>query len=397
MLLLSRRVTVEVIEAGGKDTSRKRLTQVGHEERLIVSTIERARPERPPYVPAWVVPAVAALFAVLLLVVGLTLWLSMRSEVVVPDVVGVDEAVAKVRLAQAGLMIEVSERPFDASETGTVLDQDPAPGEALRDGESVSVVVSAGTEEFAMPDVVGLALRIAKTQLEDRGLTVRIQEVDSEAPENTVIATNPAPGATVRSTDMVRLSIAKKGDGADSLVPYKLEGTVIAIDPTPVAAGTQDATMEVARRLRSLLEASGASVIVTRSALDSATVSPENRAAEITGSVTAVIGLDVPSTGQPGLAVLTLSDSPKPAPSSTASKALADAIVDAFESAGMAASRDVLASDVVLSSAPNSPGVRVKLGSSASKSDALLFADPTWFDRVARAIYRGIGERVGAS
>jgi len=257
-------------------------------------------------------------------------------------------------------------------------------------------VVSAGTEEFTMPDVTGLALRIARVQLEERGLEVRIDEVDSDAPEGTVIASNPAPGATVRSTDMVRLTVAKAGDGSDALLPYKLEGTVVAIDPTVVPAGTHDATMEVARRLRSLLQASGATVIVTRSANETGTTAPGSRSNEITGSVSAVIGLDVPSSGSQGLAVITLGDSPQPMPSAQASKALADAIAEELRASGKPASRETIPTDEVLSAVPNSPGARVRLGSSASNADTTLFEDPAWFDQIARAIYRGIGERLGA-
>lgn len=361
-----------------------------------MSVVERQRPERPPYVPTWVIPAVAGLVAVLVLVVGLTLWLGVRAQVTVPDVIGIDEAVAEVRLAQAGLTIEVVERPFDSTDAGTVLDQDPAPGQTLRDGDVVSLVVSAGTEEFSMPDVVGLAERIAKVQLQDRGLQVRVEQIESDAPAGTVVSTNPAPGAKVRSSDMVRLSVAKQGDAADALLPYKLEGIVIAIDPTNVAAGTQDATMEVSRRLRSLLEASGATVIVTRSATESATATSEQRTAEVTGSVSAIVGLDVPSTGAAGLAVITLSDTPAAPPSAQASKALADAIIEQLKVAGKTAPHDTVATDPVLGAVPTAPGVRVRLGSSASKADTTLFTDPTWFDQIARAIYRGIGERLGA-
>lgn len=359
-----------------------------------LSIIERARPQRPPYVPRWVVPSAAAVGATLLLVLGLSLWLGVRAEVIVPEIIGVDEAVAEVRLAQSGLIIEVTERPFDASEPGTVLDQDPAPGESLREGDPVRVVVSAGSEEFMMPDVVGLALKIAKVQLEERGLVVRIDEVQSDAPENTVISTNPAPGASIRSSDMVRLSVAIKGDATDALLPYKLDGTVVAIDPTLIPGGTQDVTMEVARRLRSLLEASGATVIVTRSA--TATGVPETGSTEITGSVSAVVGLDVPATGVGGLAVLTLGDSPQAQPSAQASVALAESVATELKAAGRPVARDVVLNDAVLATAPNSPGVRIRLGSLATETDTELFTDPAWFDQIARAIYRGLGERLGA-
>ncbi|MRR11798.1 PASTA domain-containing protein, partial [bacterium] len=213
--------------------------------------IERTRPERPPYVPRWLLPTVLGAFVLSVVVIAVIVVTGMRGQVEVPDVVGLDESVARVRLAQAGLGMEIGERPFDASEPGTVLDQAPPAGSSLSHGDAVVLVVSEGTEEFPMPDLVGLSIRIAKAQLESRGLTIKIETVESDAPSDTVIATNPSPGATLRSTDIVRLTVAQAPDASNALLPFALTGASFVIDPTVVPGAKVDITMEIARRLRS--------------------------------------------------------------------------------------------------------------------------------------------------
>jgi N-acetylmuramoyl-L-alanine amidase len=42
-------------------------------------------------------------------------------------------------------------------------------------------------------------------------------------------------------------------------------------------------------------------------------------------------------------------------------------------------------------------GIIVQVGSADAPSDAALFADPTWADQVARAIYRGVGPTLSDS
>lgn len=64
----------------------------------------------------------------------------------VPDVVGVDVGAAEAKLAAAKLTAVVTAVP-DPAAPGTVLQQKPAAGTAVRRGSTVSLVVSAGVEE----------------------------------------------------------------------------------------------------------------------------------------------------------------------------------------------------------------------------------------------------------
>lgn len=356
--------------------------------------IERERPERRPFVPrkAWIALLVIGGLFVAGIVVAILL--AGSGTTTVPDLVGLDEQVALVNLRQAKLEMTVSQRPFDRSPAGTVLAQEPEAGSVLKEGETVTLVVSAGTEEFEMPDVVGLAVRIARAQLEQRGLVVRIEAVESDAPKDTVLSSNPAPGATVRTTDIVRLTVAAEGSASEALLPYALNGMVFVLDPSAVTTPSIDVPLEVARRLRSLLEASGATVHATRSAAATDTT-PAGRAATISGiSATALIGLDVGAAGSGGVAITTLSESAAPG-TYQSSRALADKVEALFVEDALSVERATVDVDPVVGAAQKA-AIRIRLGSFADPEDEVLFRDPAWADRIARLIYRALGESLGA-
>ncbi|PKQ10327.1 MAG: hypothetical protein CVT69_00365 [Actinobacteria bacterium HGW-Actinobacteria-9] len=356
--------------------------------------IDRIRPERPPYVARWIWPTVLGILGALVVAGVLFATVNARAQLEVPDVVGLDEAVARVRLAQAGFEMRIGERSFDAAERGTVLDQSPAAGSTALRGDAITLVVSEGTEEFEMPDVVGLSVRIARAQLEGRGLKVRIEAVESDQPSDTVLATNPSPGQTVRSTDLVRLSVASAPDASNALVPFALTGALFVIDPVSAPDEASDITMEVTRRLRALLEASGATVRVTRSVTATGTTAPPATSTPVTGTVSAYIGLDVIATGTGGMAVSTLSASAA-GTLYQPSYVLADEVEEQLRSVGNTVARETIDDPKLVSA--GGPALRVRIGSFSSTADASSFKDPSWADKVARALYRAIGERVGSS
>jgi hypothetical protein len=354
--------------------------------------VERERPPRKRLVPRQVYLYTGIAAVVVLLVVLAMNFTTTRAAVTVPDIIGLEESVASVRLTQLGLIGEVTEELFDPSDAGTVLDQDPPPGTELPGGSVVRLTVSAGTEEFPLPDVIGVNIRVARAQLEERGLVIKIDTIESDATSDTVIMSNPSPGATVRTSDIVRLTVSGQTSASPALMPYGLENTSFAIDPSLVADDAVDAPAEVARRLRSLLEASGARILITRDA-NTADPSEAGRAAAITGTWTGVIGLDAPATGDPGLAVLTLETGVSQAVSS-ASSGIAEAVATELAQTGAQVGTGSLQADQVLLLS-GSPGVRVRLGSSSVPEDAAAFRDPAWADEIARAIYRAIGEQFG--
>ena len=359
-----------------------------------VFVVERDRSPRRPLVPRTLLAAVLAVAAMIALAIAIGTWYVAGIGILVPDVTGIPEGVARARLAQAGLAVSTVERRFDVQPASTVLSQNPREGARLPRGGTVALVVSAGTEEFVMPDVIGMGINVARGQLEGRGLVVRIEAVDSDEPSDTVLETIPAPGATVRTSDIVRVRIASDGGASTALLPYALEGMMFVLDPQPVQDEEVDPPMEVARRLRSLLEASGATVVVTRSTteVDVDLATRAQRAAETTSAVTAVVGLDVFPDAPVGLGVAVPTDATLPDPQVQASGELADVLADILSEQERSVGRVELGSDPV-AAATSAPLVRVRLGAFESREDIAAFRDPTWSDTVARSIYRALGEQ----
>lgn len=352
-------------------------------------SLDRVRPQRDRLVPAWVVPVLAVIAA--LVVVGVAGFFGLRATntVEVPDVTGVSLGVARTRLAQAGFEAQVTERRFSTQPAEEVLEQSPAGGATAEKGSAVTLVVSAGSEDMTMPDVIGDGLTLARGVLEGKGLVVVVQTQESDLASDTVLLSVPSAGAPVRTGDEVRLTVASPKAGGGSLKPYRLQGITVLIDPAPTPEAAPGVTDEVARRLRALLEASGATVVMSRSEAETdAPVADRTKAAK-DSSATVSVGLYVDATGAAGRIVST-PVSGNPALVASAGK-LASAITSELAAAAPPVARANAQPDPVLS-ASGAPWAKVRLGSAASRQDESAFADPGWFDRVARALYAALGK-----
>jgi N-acetylmuramoyl-L-alanine amidase len=340
-------------------------------------------------IPAWtVIAAVGVLVAVVVTVVLVVT--RQRAELVsVPSVVGVEVPVARSRLGEVGLLLRKGDQRFSSTVPADgVLEQDPVPGARVPRGSAVVVVVSGGSGSFALPDVTGQPLSVARAQLQDKGLVVQTDVAASDRPKNVVISSLPGPGVIVSTSDIVKLTVSSGGKGVDSVKPADLTGRTFVIDPAPVGNVATDTPMEVERRLQSLLVASGAKVVVTRSITDTQTPPALRALRAAEGSTTAVIGLDVLQTGSPGIVIVSLGSTGLTAPVYLGSQQLVQALSREFGKAGGARSSEI-PTDTVLN-AVAVPGVRVVLGSRSQAGDIASFADPSWADSIARVIYTAI-------
>jgi serine/threonine-protein kinase len=116
-------------------------------------------------------------------------------KVEVPTVTGSTESSAEARLERAGLLVDVEEEASQAEE-GTVIRQDPAGGTEVDEGTRVTIVVSSGRDEVAVPDVTGQTLRDARAELRDAGFRVQVrdQSVEDEAQDGLVVDQRPNGG-----------------------------------------------------------------------------------------------------------------------------------------------------------------------------------------------------------
>ena len=126
----------------------------------------------------------------------------------VPDVVGETESEAIADLTGAGFETEVT-KEFSDKKAGIVVSQEPEGSAKLKEGSSVSLVVSKGSEPVTVPDVVGTTAAQATATLREAGLEATVVRVPSEQPGGTVVAQSPAPGKQARSGGTVRLNVAQ--------------------------------------------------------------------------------------------------------------------------------------------------------------------------------------------
>lgn len=151
-------------------------------------------------------------------------------KVEVPDIVGLDQRMAALKLRRVGLAVgTAAELPFAKAPEGVVLAQDPPPRAQGISGPSINLLVAAPSQEtpdgFVMPDFVGTPIVAAQATLAKVGLTGPPPEfVDVHVPDvgganagppklpvvpGSVVAQQPPAGARVDLTTPVKLSVAK--------------------------------------------------------------------------------------------------------------------------------------------------------------------------------------------
>ena len=163
----------------------------------------------------------------------------------VPDLVGLTEEEARSRLE--GLDLEA--RSFEVASdeaAGTVIAQNPLPGDELAEGDSVRINVSTGeggdggtgtttgtdttgtettgtettggtgttggSRAVTVPSVVGRQLAAARGRLADAGFGVRVEYVSSSERAGTVVAQRPAAGASARRGAAIALEVSQGPD-----------------------------------------------------------------------------------------------------------------------------------------------------------------------------------------
>jgi hypothetical protein len=151
---------------------------------------------------------VAGLLGVLVVVgLGIAAWLlvaSPQSEsqaLEVPSLEGEDLAAARQEVGDDFELVsseENSNRP-----KGTILSQDPKPGAEVPRGTEISVVVSAGVEMAAVPDVVGEPRDEAEKILTSEGFVVEVETRESaEENDGRVVEQSPSGGEAQRGSEV---------------------------------------------------------------------------------------------------------------------------------------------------------------------------------------------------
>jgi len=175
--------------------------------------------------------------AVVVALVGvITWWFVIRVPVHdVPGLVGDDVAEARAVARGNGWLLDddtVVRR--DGTRPGEVVEQDPAEGRPLAEGETLRVTVSLGPTLVAVPDVAGRPLADAVAAVEAVGLRVGQEStaVDEGVPAGSVVSAGPAPGQEAPAGDGTvpkgtELALVVSSGPAPRVVPDGLGGLTV--------------------------------------------------------------------------------------------------------------------------------------------------------------------------
>jgi beta-lactam-binding protein with PASTA domain len=116
----------------------------------------------------------------------------------VPQVHGMAAGTARTELGNLGFKVHTGQGQHNDLPAGTVLSTSPASGKRLKDGSTVTLILSLGPVQVKVPQVTGMPLASAEAALQQAGLTAgRIRQGTSTTiPAGVVISTRPTAGAT---------------------------------------------------------------------------------------------------------------------------------------------------------------------------------------------------------
>jgi serine/threonine-protein kinase len=126
-----------------------------------------------------------------------------------PDLTGLAAEVARGRLQDQSLNSKSRRAASETAPKGQVFRQEPAAGETVKRGDTVTFWVSSGAPRVSVPDVVGYSQGDASALLEDAGFVVSTDYVAGwgEIP-GTVVGQDPVADVKGRVGDEVVIQVA---------------------------------------------------------------------------------------------------------------------------------------------------------------------------------------------
>jgi beta-lactam-binding protein with PASTA domain/tRNA A-37 threonylcarbamoyl transferase component Bud32 len=162
--------------------------------------------------------AIVAVLAVLLLGGAIAAAIALSGDktppatatVNVPALLNLDQAAAEKAITDAGLKVGAEDTAASATVAqGHVISSDPASGASVKKGSEVKLVISAGPDTVAVPNVVGLSEDRARQTLKSAGFaSVSSRTADSLEDEGNVVAVDPAEGQQAAKSTTITLHIS---------------------------------------------------------------------------------------------------------------------------------------------------------------------------------------------
>lgn len=144
---------------------------------------------------------------------GSTVTLSVSSgpgEGIVPDVTGVAADHAENELKQAGFQTTVKEVYSSTYDAGIAVDTDPPAGTKDQKGNTVTILVSKGSQTAAVPNVVGESESQAQAKLRNLGFRVDREYKAANKTPGQVLAQDPTGGVKTTLGSAVQILIDRE-------------------------------------------------------------------------------------------------------------------------------------------------------------------------------------------
>jgi beta-lactam-binding protein with PASTA domain/tRNA A-37 threonylcarbamoyl transferase component Bud32 len=175
----------------------------------------------------------------LLLLLGFGAWAAWEYAIPhytsVPNVVGMTQRQAEVRLEGVGLAVRIGDGEYSTSlPDGSVIRAVPSPGSRIRTGDEVTLIPSLGPQLLLVPDVAGKQEAAAKRTLTEAGFGWQVDRAfDDGVAKGRVIRQSPDPGQRIEQGSTVTITVSRG--------PAPVEVPNVVGRPAPEAQATLEA------------------------------------------------------------------------------------------------------------------------------------------------------------
>lgn len=153
------------------------------------------------------------LFVITILATNLILNIVAKKDVQVPELVGLEQAEAKAKVEELKFKYVEGEPEFDKEiPAGYIISQDPPymPNYTIKEGSTITVIVSKGRNVVIVPKVVGLTQEEAITQLEELGLEVTVtEEYNKKVEAGYVIEQDVKKETEIDAGEIITIKVSK--------------------------------------------------------------------------------------------------------------------------------------------------------------------------------------------
>ena len=145
-----------------------------------------------------------------------------KADITLGDYIGMtqEQAQATDQVASGQISVDWEQEYNSNYAAGYIYKQSPVSGRTVREGQTVTLTVSLGTQYVTVPDVTNYVQADAEQQLKDLGVSVLVtQAVDTSVATGAVIRTDPAAGSQVEAGSTVVVYVSRPQVATTAKVP----------------------------------------------------------------------------------------------------------------------------------------------------------------------------------